>query len=53
MVPYKVIDRDAQGMVMSKIYGTAMDLPRICYGLLRDRFADEKIAPRIGLMTVF
>ena len=31
-----------------------MELPRIFHGLLRnptDRFADEKITPRIGLMT--
>ena len=32
------------------------DLLRISYGLprcLKDRFADEKSAPRIGLLTVF
>ena len=29
-----------------------MELPRICYGS-PDRFADEKIAQRIGLMTLF
>ena len=53
-----VTDRDAQGMgvVMLKIYETATGLPQISYGPLRkatDRFAYEKIAPRIGPLTVF
>ena len=34
---------------MSKIYGTATDL----LWTTRDRFVDEKMAQRIGLMTVF
>ena len=51
MVPYMLTDRDAQGMGL----GHAKDL-RNCTDLLQtttDRFADEKIAPRIGLVTVF
>ena len=58
LVPYMVTDRDAQGIgvVMLKIYGTARDLQQISYGPLQNAmnwFTDEKIAPRIGLMTVF
>ena len=52
--PYMVTDRDAQGMGASHVkdlrncHGSPTDLP----WTTMDRFADEKIAPRIGLMTV-
>ena len=50
-----VTDRDAQGMGVGHLkdlrncHGSATDL----LWTATDMFADEKIAPRIGLMTVF